>query len=254
MIDGNCVEKGIAVMRKWKGIVANFQKQKARIEKQTKIASKKLTKISSFVPVVAKLMLAGGGNKANPICVNSTDSPGAKQLANLTSTLLQCEQELNDSCNPENFPKKPNYVKIEVCILYIKEFEEEATRCMVLSKEASAEDACECWTGEKMNNYSEYVEQCKLEAVESIATGLKSCTGKFSKCRKYEDSSISTIQACPQTSDQLVAMINILSKNKEALETVQTNITNLTESSSENRQGASSCGEIINLVTESKSN
>ena len=248
-INGNCVESSVTVMRKWKDIVGNFQKQKKRIEKQTSVAIKKFGKKSVFSPIAMKLVLAGGGNKANLTCGGSTDSAGAKQLANLTSTLLECEQNIDDQCSPQNFPK-PDYIVVEICTLHIKNFEQEATRCMGLSKESSAEAACDCWTGEDMSRFSDAVQQCKIQAVANIAAGLKNCTGAFSKCRKYEDSVISTIQACPQTSDQLNTNIDSLSKNKEALETVQDVVTSLNESST--RQNQSPCGILVDFITNSK--
>ena len=181
-------------------------------------------------------------------CGGSTDSPGAKQLANLTSTLLQCEQQVNALCSPENFPT-PDFFLLEICTLHIKNFEQEAARCMGLSKESSAEAACDCWTGEDMTRFSDAVQQCKIQSVGSIAAGLKNCTGAFSKCRKYEDSVISTIQACPQTSDQLKATITILETNKKALETVQNVINYL---STDSRQSESTCGAIVDFISNSK--
>ena len=251
MIDvGLCVESSVSVMRKWKDVVGNFQKQKKRIQKQTSIAIKKFGKKSIFGPIALKLILAGGGNKAQLTCGGSTDSPGAKQLANLTSTLLQCEQEVNAFCSPQNFPT-PDFVLLEICSLHIKNFEQEASRCMGLSKGSSAEAACDCWTGEDMTRFSDAVQQCKIQDVGSIANGLKNCTGVFSKCRKYEDSVISTIQSCPQTSDQLKATITILQSNKKALEAVQ-NVINVLTNSTDSRQSESTCGVIVDFITNSK--
>ena len=43
-IDGMCLESAVTAMKRWKDVVANFEKQKTRIEKQATIASKKSVK------------------------------------------------------------------------------------------------------------------------------------------------------------------------------------------------------------------
>ena len=81
MIDvGLCVERSVAIMRKWKDVVSNFQKAKKRIQKQASVAIKKFGKKSIFGPIALKLILAGGGNKAQLTCGGSTDSPALWSL------------------------------------------------------------------------------------------------------------------------------------------------------------------------------
>ena len=47
-------------MSRWMTQVANFNKQKTRIEKQTAIAEKKAEKMDVFAPVAKKLIDVGG--------------------------------------------------------------------------------------------------------------------------------------------------------------------------------------------------
>merc|ERR1712156_1261069 len=49
-LDGMCIENAVTAMKRWKDVVANFDKQKTRIEKQASIAGKKSGKQSVFGP------------------------------------------------------------------------------------------------------------------------------------------------------------------------------------------------------------
>ena len=48
----------------------------------------------TFAPIAFKLVDIGGGNKSNMSCGGSFTGAGAKQLANLTKTLFDCEVEV----------------------------------------------------------------------------------------------------------------------------------------------------------------
>ena len=48
----------------------------------------------TFAPIAFKLVDIGGGNKSNMSCGGSYTGAGAKQLANLTKTLFDCEVEV----------------------------------------------------------------------------------------------------------------------------------------------------------------
>merc|ERR1711992_117774 len=87
-LDGMCIENAVTAMKRWKDVVANFDKQKTRIEKQASIAGKKSGKQSVFGPIALKLVDLGGGNKSALTCSGSATSEGALQLTNLTSTLF----------------------------------------------------------------------------------------------------------------------------------------------------------------------
>ena len=78
-VDGACLESAMTAMNRWKGVVANFNKQKTRIEKQSEIASKKGAKKSVFGPIALQLVDLGGGNKSALTCSGTADSDGAKQ-------------------------------------------------------------------------------------------------------------------------------------------------------------------------------
>ena len=249
MIDGECLESATSVMKRWKDQVGNFLKQKSRIEKQSAIAEKKSGKKDVFAPIAKKLIDVGGGNKSALTCSGSANSDGAKQLANLTMTLEECVMEINMTCNIDNFPK-PNMTIVDECTKTVESFEEEAKKCYDLSKEDTAEEACACWTSDDMMMYSEKVKSCKIAEVGVIAKGLKACTGAFSKCRKYEDAAISTIQTCSQSADQLKAKAEALSKNKDALTDVKAKIATATARRRHVRAPATDCAGFLALVLE----
>merc|ERR1711894_745626 len=54
-VDGMCLEAATTAMNRWRGVVANFNKQKTRIEKQSEIASKG-DKKAVFAPIALKLV------------------------------------------------------------------------------------------------------------------------------------------------------------------------------------------------------
>merc|ERR1711902_463409 len=139
-LDGMCIENAVTAMKRWKDVVANFDKQKTRIEKQASIAGKKSGKQSVFGPIALKLVDLGGGNKSAITCSGSATSEGALQLTNLTSTLFDCEVLVNASCTPD-FPM-PNMTFVDACVNATDLFKTLATECMTMSKEATATEAC----------------------------------------------------------------------------------------------------------------
>ena len=110
----NCYRSTVQKMKIWKDVVKNFQKQNARMIAQNKTGGSKSGKKGLFAPVAFKLIDIGGGNRSNLSCGGTYGSDGAKQLANLTKTLFDCELSVNTSCNTANFPQ-PNTTFIEAC-------------------------------------------------------------------------------------------------------------------------------------------
>ena len=53
-----------------------------------------------------------------------------------------------------------------------------------------------------MLSSSDSVRGCRINEVNLIAAGLKTCQDAFRKCRKYEDASISTIATCSVDTEQ----------------------------------------------------
>merc|ERR1712073_32760 len=212
-IDGVCLESAVTAMRRWKDVVTNFEKQKKRIEKQASIAGKKSGKQSVFGPIALKLVDLGCGNKSALTCSGSATSEGALQLTNLTSTLFDCEVLVNASCTTD-FPM-PNMTFVDACVNATDLFKTLATECMTMSKEATATEACACWSAPEMTMASEAVKDCKITEVSAIAQGLKACKDAFSTCRKFEDEAVSSMAACSVSVDTLKAKAAALSANKE---------------------------------------
>ena len=264
VVDGKCLESAMTVMRRWKDVVANFEKQKTRIEKQATIAGKKSDKKAVFAPIALKLVDLGGGNKSALTCSGSADSDGAKQLTNLTSTLFDCEVAVNASCTTD-FPM-PNMTFVDACANATANFVTMATDCMTKSKEATAGEACTCWASEDMAAASEAVKDCKIAEVSAIAQGLKACKEAFSKCRKYEDEAVTSMAACAVSAAQLKEKAAALSANKNAMDGSKTKVAEMTAStrnqrrptfsrhrgagslSASSRAAATSCTEFIQFV------
>ena len=245
-IDGKCLESAMIALKRWKDVVSNFEKQSSRIQKQTSIATKKSSKKNVFGPIARKLIDVGGGNKSALSCAGSADNAGAQQLANLTTILLECEKEVNSSCDPINFPK-PNMTLIEGCSNYTKSFKKESQKCLDLSKEDTAANACACWTSDDMSMLNEAVKNCKITEVGDIAKGLKACKAAFSNCRKYEDDAVTSVAACSQNVDKIKEKAETLTKNKDALTNVKDKISQIRGTTS--RVAAESCKDFVALVT-----
>ena len=249
--DGKCIEKSMIAMSRWMTQVANFNKQKTRIEKQTAIAEKKAEKMDVFAPVAKKLINVGGGNKSALTCSGSADSAGAVQLANLTMKLEECAMKINASCNMDDFPK-PDPTTLEACTASVASFETKAQECLDLSKEDSCEDACGCWESSDMDTLSEEVKSCKIAETQDVAKALKECKAAFSECRKLEDETIDSIALCSQTAAELQAKASALKENKDAVDDVKAKITAAKSRRRHARAAATDCAGFLPLVVECK--
>merc|ERR1719507_1079049 len=127
--NSTCFETAIFYMKLWKDVVSNFEKQKARMEKQNSTGGNKAGKKGAFAPIAFKLVDIGGGNKTNMSCGGAYGNKGAKQLQNLTKTLFDCELSVNKSCNPANFPQ-PNFTFINKCNNLVQAFKFSVQICI----------------------------------------------------------------------------------------------------------------------------
>merc|ERR1711936_1540472 len=187
-LTGECLEDAITAMKRTAGVVANFKAQNTRITKHTSIAGNKGGKKGVFGPIAHKLVDLGGGNKSALACSGSATSDGAKQLTNLTATLFACEVEAEAACNT-NFPA-PNKTFVAECAKAVSEFDNATTSCIALSKAATAEQACGCWTNDNFVSVSAIVAKCIIPETAAVAKSLKACKDAFSKCRKFEDAAV----------------------------------------------------------------
>lgn len=118
-----CVETAVKAMRMLKDVVANFDKQAGRIEKQTGIAGKKAAKKDAFTMLASTLVTVGGGNKAALSCSGSSTNDGAKQLKNLTDTLDMCMMKIGSACNSTGGDfAAVNMTKLNECKMMTKDF------------------------------------------------------------------------------------------------------------------------------------
>merc|ERR1712061_124119 len=253
-LDGMCIENAATAMKRWKDEVANFDKQKTRIEKQASIAGKKSGKQSVFGPIALKLVDLGGGNKSALTCSGSATSEGALQLTNLTSTLFDCEVAVNASCTTD-FPM-PNMTFVDECVNASATFVAAAEACLTLSKEATAADACTCWAAPELAAASEAVKDCRIPEVAAVAQGLKACKDAFSTCRKFEDEAVTSMAACSVSVDALKAKAAALSQSKTAMDAAASTVAGITGSSRKvrglargKRAAAADAAAFISLVT-----
>ena len=120
-VDGKCLESATTIMRRWKDVAANFEKQAIRFEKKIHASIKKLQKKGAFEPIAKKLIEIGGGNKTGLTCAGSSTSAGAEQLTNITTTLMECENEINATFGFYNLHKELNIttmIHVGFCIWF----------------------------------------------------------------------------------------------------------------------------------------
>ena len=243
-LDGHCVECAASGMYRWRTVVANFAKQKNRIEKQAGITSSKKGKNTMFAPIALKLMDVGGGNKSALKCANSTTSNGAKQLTNLTQTLFECEAKLNESCAAVEV----NMTFVDECAKDIELFENMTKDCYDLSKSDTAIAACFCWINETYRDLGNKIKSCKIEETMNVTDGLKACKKVFSTCRQAEDDAVAAIAACSVSEDTLKTKAATLAANVNITSSCSAKVAGITGSGAVPRAAASNCSEFITLM------
>ena len=206
-VSGACLERSATIMRMWKDIVTNFEKQRKRIERQTGAGDSKKGKKEVFNPVANRLLEIGGGQKSKLSCGDSTDNAGAKQLLNLTNTLFACEENLQAACSFDSARKKVNETAINNCNELAKNFRLKAQECLnktIGETKTSPADACNCWTTDELEKVANAVSKCKFNTeANAIRDTLKKCTDTFRQCRKYEDEAVTSIMACNFDTEKL---------------------------------------------------
>merc|ERR1712109_444062 len=60
-VSDTCFEKAVTIMRMWKDVISNFEKQKKRMVKQNTTGGNKSGKKGVFAPIALRLIEAGGG-------------------------------------------------------------------------------------------------------------------------------------------------------------------------------------------------
>merc|ERR1719464_1273398 len=250
-----CFETSHTIMKMWKDVISNFEKQSTRMEKQNSTGSSKSGKKSVFNSVVHKLTSVGGGNKSALSCSGSTDNPGAAQLKNLTDILDACEADVHTACNTANFDVV-NMTKLMACKTLSADFQTGAEECLgktVGAAKTTTEDACACWTHSDMDEMVQAAKDCKFsDEAKAFAAALKTCKNAFAKCRKYEDAASETISACSSTSDDLTKEVAALSENADSVKEAQAVIKALAGGrrmmTSGGRAAAASCSEVSEVA------
>merc|ERR1711976_929391 len=208
MVDSSCLMNAVQYMKVLKDLVGNFEKQNKRMKAQNKTGGNKAGKKGAFASIALNLVDIGGGNKSSLSCAGSTTNSGAKQLANLTSELFDCEKNVNASCSTDNFPQ-PNMTLISNCETLTGDFKKNVTECLDKTtggKATTPADACTCWSNKDLAAGAEAIKECKVsEEAKAITAQLNLCKAAFGKCRKYEDAAGASLTACSQSTSGLTA-------------------------------------------------
>ena len=77
-VSDSCFERVVTIMKMWKDVISNFEKQKKRMKKQNGTGSNKSGKKGAFTGVYQKLVSGGGGDRNNLTCAGSSDGEGER--------------------------------------------------------------------------------------------------------------------------------------------------------------------------------
>jgi len=175
-ITATCFEQSLTIMKMREGVIANFLKQKNRMERQNETAGKKSDKKSAFGAIAEMLVQAGGGNRSAPSCGGNTTNDGAKQLANLITTLDSCLDDIKAACDPANIPQ-PNMTLLKMCEDNVATFKNKSGDCLAKSVGTDKSDtatACTCWTSTDLAGLITKTKVCKFsDQAKAIAAALK---------------------------------------------------------------------------------
>ena len=222
----DCVDLAVSINELMRFKATNFQKQIKRILTKRSIGAKKSSKSNVFKSALTRLVVTGG-NLSDPVCAGSTNNTGARQIANLSETLTNCETNITAHCDPKNMPSL-NLTFIEACETSIEALEAFIAKCSALSGAV----ACSCWSGDSSSAaVIDAVKKCDLgDLPKNTRYALEDCKSAFGICRKYEDDVADAVFACDQDAEILKKKLKNLSENKDAVSQVQTKISSLINS------------------------
>ena len=138
-LDFSCEDNAVSVLKLMKDKVPNLLKQANRVEKKRKQGTGKAGKKDIFGPTIHRLIHQGGGNGSSLACGGNKTNAGALQMANLTETLMKCEDNIHAACHPDNLPVF-NTTLVDICKENIDHIKNHTDTCMSLS----GSDACSC--------------------------------------------------------------------------------------------------------------
>ena len=254
----DCVDLAVSINELMRFKATNFQKQIKRILTKRSIGAKKSSKGNVFKSALTRLIVTGG-NLSDPVCAGSTNNTGARQIANLSETLTNCETNITAHCDPKNMPSL-NLTFIEACETSIEAFEAFIAKCSALSGAA----ACSCWSGDSSSAaVIDAVKKCDLgDLPKNTRYALEDCKSAFGICRKYEDDVADAVFACDQDAEILKKKLKNLSENKDAVSQVQTKISSLINSTRRQKREdnasttagfISLCVKVTTLISETPS-
>jgi len=197
----------------------NFENQKNRITKFSKLTGNKGGKKDAFKTIKGQIRETGGGNASALTCGGKTSGTGQKLLKDIYDKLTACSAGIKKACETD----KPaiNQTFIDACSTKMTAFKTEADKCI---KETDATKACTCWKSTAMKTASDNIGKCDISKLNGeVAKFKKSCTAAFAECRQTEDKGSKLIQGCDSkfASKQLknLAQANANSKALTSLKT-----------------------------------
>merc|ERR1711953_1005527 len=197
----------------------NFENQKNRITKFSKLTGNKGGKKDAFKTIKGQIRETGGGNASALSCGGKTSGTGQKLLKDIYDKLTACSAGIKKACETD----KPaiNQTFIDACSTKMTAFKTEADKCI---KETDATKACTCWKSTALKTASDNIGTCDISKLNGeVAKFKKSCTAAFAECRQTEDKGSKLIQGCDSkfAATQL-KNLNNANANSKALTSLKT--------------------------------
>ena len=227
-INATCIANILSIANTYFVPMMNYDAQRKRIIRQNKTADSKGGKKGAFNKALQRLVEAGGGNASDLSCQGSTDSTGALQLANLTTTLSNCSNEIYDACSLDKRPK-PNMTAVNRCNDLMSMYKDSFVACKAMASDGAA--ACDCFANSTFTEVSEEFKTCTLKDIASeMVSSNKVCKKAYGKCRKYQEAIVGAVSACSKSTNQLKEKAKTLSENSDNMEKAQASVAALTAS------------------------
>ena len=89
---------------------------------------------------------------------------GARQLGNLTNTLLSCQANIHSACRPSDLPQV-NQTFMSECDSLVGQFQTGVQDCLdriIGVSTINLADVCTCWTSPSLDKVVQSVKICKV--------------------------------------------------------------------------------------------
>jgi len=231
---------------------ANYMRQHRRIVKQNATGGKKFGQKGIFSRLSTKLVDVGGGNKSVLMCSGSSDSEGAKNLAQAVADLDKCNDEVATACNVSSYPLPANFTVLGACNTVFEDLAKALKKCEEMDPSSSpVADVCSCYNVDA--DLIKKAGDCKSISEENAGTTRqhKKCMNAFKKCNGIKKDSPKLLYSCSKSTTELRAKAAQAKENVDALEKATAKAKALAASRKlqKSKRALASCADVTSTIT-----